>query len=211
MKTTIKIAKFSEGDVKKYVDAASTSGSDNGLSANYKTVPIPVIEVKKINNSDVSFGAFVTLLFDDNNNFVKKGAMSINSLQRTFRVAEDWDKLPEDATMEMINRLPQTDLIEGCNRATGMSIFETLKAIHENKQVLVKRDRKKVIQQNFEDGKPCIEGTTVRERNLFEREECAEIYEQLPELFGEIFEEASDKEVEKYFNAAGIDYVVKRK
>ena len=210
MKAIIKVQKFSEGDMKKYVDAASSSGSDNGLSGNYLSVPIPVIEPKKIANSNVEFGAFITLLFDEDGNFVKKGAVSINSIHRTLRLAEDWDKLPEECTMEMINALPTVDLIEGCNRATGKSLFETVKALHDNKEVIVLKERRKVIQQNFEDGKPVINGTTVRERNIFQKEVNEKIYEQLPELYAELFEESADKEVEKYFKAAGMDYTPKR-
>ena len=210
MKTTLKIKSFNDNAVRNFVNNAQSAGSDNGLSPNYLTVPIPPIEARKIASNNVEFGVFIDLLFDDNGEFVKHGAVSMNSFYRLLRVCEDWDKLPEDCTQEMINKLPTVELIEGCNRASGKSLFEILQYLHKNKLVIVKREEKQVIAQNFQDNKPVVEGTTIRKRWIFTTERNEEIYAKLPEIYGEIFDPKDDTEVKKYFNAAGIDYNPKR-
>lgn len=202
----LKVTKFNTGDVKKFIDAASNAGSDNGLSPNYLTVPLPVISEKKITNGTGSYGAFDTALFTEDGKFIKTGSMSVNSMVRTFRVCEEWDKLPEDCTMEMIQQLPMVDFIEGSNRATGKSIFELMAEMHKKKEVIVFKDKAKVINQNFLNSVPVVEGTTIRERNLFTKEVNADIYKQLPDILAEIYSETDDAEVKKYFDAAGIDY-----
>ena len=210
MKTTLKIKSFNDNAVRNFVNNAQSAGSDNGLSPNYLTVPIPPIEARKIASNNVEFGVFIDLLFDDNEEFVKHGAVSMNSFYRLLRVCEDWDKLPEDCTQEMINKLPTVELIEGCNRASGKSLFEILQYLHKNKLVIVKREEKQVIAQNFQDNKPVVEGTTIRKRWIFTTERNEEIYAKLPEIYGEIFDPKDDTEVKKYFDAAGIDYNPKR-
>ena len=210
MKTTLKIKSFNDNAVRNFVNNAQSAGSDNGLSPNYLTVPIPPIEARKIASNNVEFGVFIDLLFDDNREFVKHGAVSMNSFYRLLRVCEDWDKLPEDCTQEMINKLPTVELIEGCNRASGKSLFEILQYLHKNKLVIVKREEKQVIAQNFQDNKPVVEGTTIRKRWIFTTERNEEIYAKLPEIYGEIFDPKDDTEVKKYFDAAGIDYNPKR-
>ena len=64
MKTVLNIEKFNSGKIANYVNNAQSAGSDNGLSANYRTAIIPVIVSKKIASSGTEFGAFVTALFD---------------------------------------------------------------------------------------------------------------------------------------------------
>ena len=54
-----------------FQDNIQSAGSDNGLSANYRTAIIHVIVSKKIASSGTEFGAFVTALFDENGEFVK--------------------------------------------------------------------------------------------------------------------------------------------
>jgi hypothetical protein len=210
MKTVLNIEKFNSGKIANYVNNAQSAGSDNGLSANYRTAIIPVIVSKKIASSGTEFGAFVTALFDENGEFVKTGAVSMNSVFRLLRLCEDMDKLPEDFTQEMINKLPTVELIEGCNRANGKSLFEVLQNFHKNNLVIVKKEERQVIAQNFKDNKPVVEGTTIRKRNIFTTEEDAEIYAKLPEVYSEIFEAKDDTEIKKYFEAAGIDYNPKR-
>ena len=113
-------------------------------------------------------------------------------------------------TQEMINKLPTVEFIEGCNRANGKSLFEVLQNFHKNNLVIVKKEERQVIAQNFKDNKPVVEGTTIRKRNIFTTEEDAEIYAKLPEVYSEIFEAKDDTEIKKYFEAAGIDYNPKR-
>ena len=43
MKTTLKIKSFNDNAVRNFVNNAQSAGSDNGLSPNYLTVPIPPI------------------------------------------------------------------------------------------------------------------------------------------------------------------------
>lgn len=210
MEAKIKVIKFNQQSVLKYIDSAKTAGSDNGLSGNYITVVLPVIEERTINNTTNSFGAFHSLLFDDNGDFVKKGAISLNTLQRTLRLAEEWDELPEGITMTEINKLPTIDLIAGYNRQLGKSLFEILQDLHKNNKVIVLKEKRKVINQNFKEGKPCVEGTTVRERNIFQTVENEEIFAKIPKIMGEIYDSESDAEIKKYFDAAGIDCKIER-
>lgn len=210
MKTTLKIEKFSNSEITKYLNIAQSAGSDNGLSPNYATIPLPVITPKKIATNGVEFGAFSDVLFDSDTNFCKTGNVSMNSFYRLLRVCEDWDKLPEDCTQEMINKLPTVELVEGCNRASGKSLFEILQHFHKNKLVIVKKEEVQAINQQFNEGKPVVEGTTVRKRWIFTTEENEEAYNKLPEIYAEIFDAKDDAEIKKYFDAAGIDYNPKR-
>ena len=210
MKTTLKIEKFNGGAITTYLNAAQSAGSDNGLSPNYVTIPLPVITSKEIATNGVKFGAFSDVLFDSETNFCKTGSVSMNTFYRLLRVCTDWDKLPEDCTQEMINKLPTVELVEGCNRANGKSLFEILQHFHKYKLVIVKKEEVQVINQQFKNSKPTVEGTTVRKRWIFTTEENEEAYNNLPEIYAEIFDAKDDAEIKKYFDAAGIDYNPKR-
>ena len=84
MKAKINVLSANSDKVKKFMETAASAGSDNGLSANYLTVVLPIIEEKTIRTNGVTFGAFMTMLFNPENlEFVKFGSVSIAGVQRT--------------------------------------------------------------------------------------------------------------------------------
>lgn len=205
MKAKINVLSANSDKVKNYMNTASSAGSDNGLSANYLTVVLPIIEEKTIRTNGVTFGAFVTMLFNPENlEFVKFGSVSIAGVQRTANVCES-ETLPENCTIEMVRKMPQIEIIAGSSRQNGKSAYETIKGWFVDKQVLRKLEQKNVVSLQFENGQPTINGATVRQRWTFEPTENAEIYAKIGEIMKESFEPSQDENLKSHFAAANMD------
>lgn len=204
MKAKINLLSVNSDKAKQYLTSASASGSDNGLSANYLTVVLPIIEERQIRNG-VSFGAFVTMLFTpDTKEFVKFGSVSIAGTQRTANICES-ENLPDGCTLDMVRAMPQVSIIAGSSRANGKSAFETVKGWFDSKQVLTRLEQKRVVQLQFVDGQPTVQGATVRQRWTFEPVTDEGIYSKIGDILKDNFEPSEDETVKQYFSAAGID------
>lgn len=127
MKAKINVLSANSDKVKKFMETAASAGSDNGLSANYLTVVLPIIEEKTIRTNGVTFGAFMTMLFNPENlEFVKFGSVSIAGVQRTANLCES-ENLPDGCTLDMVRAMPQIEIIAGSSRTNGKSAYETVK------------------------------------------------------------------------------------
>lgn len=210
MKAKINVLSANSDKVKKYMETAASAGSDNGLSANYLTAVLPIIEERTIRANGVTFGAFVTMLFNPETlDFVKFGSVSIAGVQRTANVCES-ETLPENCTLEMVRAMPQIEIIAGSSRQNGKSAFETIKGWFDNKQVLQALEQKNVVSLQFENGQPTINGATVRQRWTFEPVENAEIYAKIGDILKESFEPSQDENVKSHFAAANMELPYKR-
>ncbi len=205
MKAKLTVASANSTEIKKLMDTAASAGSDNGLSANYLTVVLPIVEEKTIRNTTNKFGAFVTLLFNpENGEFVKTGSISIAGTQRTANLCES-ETLPEGCTLDMVRKMPLIEIIAGSSRTNGKSAYETVKGWFDGKQVLRKLEQKRVVNLQFKDGQPTVEGATVRQRWTFEPVENAEIYAKIGDVMKELFEPSQDENLKSHFAAANID------
>lgn len=210
MKAKINVLSANSDKVKKFMETAASAGSDNGLSANYLTVVLPIIEERTIRTNNVTFGAFLTMLFNSENlEFVKFGSVSIAGVQRTANVCES-ETLPENCTLEMVRKMAQIEIISGSSRTNGKSAFETIKGWFVNKQVLQALEQKNVVSLQFENGQPTINGATVRQRWTFEPVENAEIYAKIGEILKESFEPSQDENVKSHFAAANMELPYQR-
>lgn len=210
MKAKINVLSANSDKVKKFMETAASAGSDNGLSANYLTVVLPIIEERTIRTNNVTFGAFLTMLFNpDTLDFVKFGSVSIAGVQRTANVCES-ETLPENCTLEMVRKMAQIEIISGSSRTNGKSAFETIKGWFDNKQVLQALEQKNVVSLQFENGQPTINGATVRQRWTFEPVENAEIYAKIGEILKESFEPSQDENVKSHFAAANMELPYQR-
>lgn len=210
MKAKINVLSANSDKVKNYMNTAASAGSDNGLSANYLTVVLPIIEERTIRTNGVTFGAFVTMLFSpETMEFVKFGSVSIAGVQRTANVCES-ETLPENCTIEMVRKMPQIEIISGSSRTNGKSAYETVKQWFENKQVLQALEQKNVVSLQFKDGQPTIDGATVRQRWTFEPKVKEEIFAKIGDILKESFEPSQDENVKSHFAAANMDLPYKR-
>lgn len=210
MKAKINVLSANSDKVKNYMNTAASAGSDNGLSANYLTVVLPIIEERTIRTNGVTFGAFVTMLFNpETAEFVKFGSVSIAGVQRTANVCES-DNLPENCTIDMVRKMPQIEIIAGSSRTNGKSAYETVKQWFDNKQTLRKLEQKNVVNLQFENGQPTINGATVRQRWTFEPTENVEIYAKIGDILKESFEPSMDENVKSHFAAANMELPYQR-
>lgn len=205
MKAKINVLSANSDKVKKFMETAASAGSDNGLSANYLTVVLPIIEEKTIRTNGVTFGAFMTMLFNPENlEFVKFGSVSIAGVQRTANLCES-ENLPEGCTLDMVRAMPQIEIITGSSRTNGKSAYETVKGWFDNKQVLQALEQKNVVSLQFENGQPTINGATVRKRWTFEPKVKEEIFAKIGEIMKESFEPSQDENLKSHFAAANMD------
>ena len=205
MKAKINVLSANSDKVKNYMNTASSAGSDNGLSANYLTVVLPIIEERTIRTNGVTFGAFTTMLFNaENLDFVKFGSVSIAGVQRTANLCES-ETLPENCTLDMVRKMPQIEIIAGSTRTNGKSSYETVKGWFDSKQVLQALEQKNVVSLQFENGQPTINGATVRQRWTFEPKAKEEIYAKIGDILKESFEPSQDENVRSHFAAANIE------
>lgn len=210
MKAKINVLSANSDKVKNYMNTAASAGSDNGLSANYLTVVLPIIEERTIRTNGVTFGAFVTCLFNPETlEFVKFGSVSIAGVQRTANVCES-ETLPEGCTIEMVRKMPQIEIISGSSRQNGKSAYETIRGWFVDKQVLRKLEQKNVVSLQFENGQPTINGASVRQRWTFEPTENAEIYTKIGDILKESFEPSQDENVRSHFAAANMELPYQR-
>lgn len=205
MKAKINVLSANSDKVKKFMETAASAGSDNGLSANYLTVVLPIIEEKTIRTNGVTFGAFMTMLFNPENlEFVKFGSVSIAGVQRTANLCES-ENLPDGCTLDMVRAMPQIEIIAGSSRTNGKSAYETVKGWFDNKQVLRALEQKNVVSLQFENGQPTINGATVRKRWTFEPKVKEEIFAKIGEIMKESFEPSQDENLKSHFAAANMD------
>lgn len=210
MKAKIQIASAKSSEIKKLMETAASAGSDNGLSPNYLTVVLPIVEEKKIRNTTNTFGAFLTLLFDpETGSYVKNGSVSIAGTQRTANLCES-ENLPEGCTLEMVRKMPQVEIIAGSSRTNGKSAYETVKGWFESKQVISKLEQKRVVNLEFKDGAPTMEGSRTRMRWIFESIPNETIYAQIGDILKEIFEPSMDENVRSHFAAANMELPYER-
>ena len=205
MKAKINVLSANSDKVKKFMETAASAGSDNGLSANYLTVVLPIIEEKTIRTNNVTFGAFMTMLFNPETlDFVKFGSVSIAGVQRTANLCES-EALPDGCTLDMVRAMPQIEIITGSSRTNGKSAYETVKGWFDNKQALQALEQKNVVSLQFENGQPTINGATVRKRWTFEPKAKEEIFAKIGEIMKESFESSQDENLKSHFAAANID------
>lgn len=198
---------LSEANVSKYIESAKSSGSDNGLTANYQTIILPIVQERKVPGFNNPFGVFLTLLFDNEGNYVKSGSVSINSVQRTLN-RFDGDTIEDDLTVEAINALPTVELIDGSNRANGKSALETVTGWWNKKQIIAANGQevKTVNFTNFVENRPVMDGARIRTRKLFEAVENESIFDQIADVCKELFDEKGRKIAEKQFADLGLTF-----
>lgn len=204
MKAKLTVANVKSDKIKNLMNSAASAGSDNGLSPNYLTVVLPVIEEKQIRGAANSYGAFLTLLFNpDNLEFVKTGSVSIAGVQRTANVCES-ENLPEGCTLDMVRAMPQVCIIADSSRTNGKSAYETVKGWFDNSEVLKPMEQKRVVNLQFVNNAPTIEGATVRNRWTFNHVKNEEVYKKIGDVMKELFEPSEDENLKNHFEAANM-------
>lgn len=201
------IADARSTEVKNLMLQAAASGSDNGLSANYLTVVLPIVQSKKVNEQSKPYGAFTTLLFNPETlEFVKSGSVSISGIQRTYNTC-DLDSLPEGMTLEGVRALPTVEVIAGSSRTNGKSAYETVKDWFIGKKVIEKVEQKNIVQIAFDraTSQPVIEGTTIRKKYVFTPSIKEALFEKVSEILKELIEPSQDESVKSHFEAAGLE------